>query len=97
MSARRIICMLAGGVPAVFIACGGGGDGYGGSSPAPTVLASAQQQFRAIAGVSMGADGAMNLGTKHSDLFGTIAALGGPVDMNEMLRAIIMEISTCNR
>jgi S-formylglutathione hydrolase FrmB len=33
------------------------------------------RQFRAIAGVSMGAYGAMNIGTKHSDLFGTITLI----------------------
>lgn len=34
----------------------------------------------------MGAYGAMNVGTKHADLFGVIAALGGPVDMTQLLR-----------
>lgn len=34
----------------------------------------------------MGGYGAMNLGTKHTDLFGTIASLGGPVDMRQLLR-----------
>lgn len=33
----------------------------------------------------MGAYGAMNLGTKHAELFGTIASLGGPVDMQQLL------------
>ncbi len=37
----------------------------------------------------MGAYGAMNIGTKHSDLFGTIAALGGPVDMRQLLRDMV--------
>lgn len=37
----------------------------------------------------MGAFGAMNLGTKHADLFGTIAALGGPVDMRQLLRDMV--------
>ena len=66
---------------AVFAACGG----HGGSGPdtTPTTSSSLQahRQFRAVAGISMGAYGAMNIGTKHADLFGTIAALGGPVDM----------------
>ena len=70
----------------VFAACGG----HGGSGPdtTPTMSSSLQahRQFRAIAGVSMGAYGAMNIGTKHADLFGTIAALGGPVDMQQLLR-----------
>ena len=37
----------------------------------------------------MGAFGAMNLGTKHADLFSTIAALGGPVDMRQLLRDLV--------
>lgn len=37
----------------------------------------------------MGAYGAMNLGTKHNDLFGTIAALGGPLDMRQLLRDVV--------
>lgn len=64
--------------------CGGGGGGGGNSNPPPSLEAS--RQFRAIAGVSMGAYGAMNLGTKHSELFGTIASLGGPVDMLQLIR-----------
>lgn len=43
------------------------------------------RDFRAIAGVSMGAYGALNLGTKHRDTFGAIGSLGGPVDMRELL------------
>ena len=74
---------------AVLAACGG----HGGSGPDTTSATAgplqAHRQFRAIAGVSMGAYGAMNLGTKHSDLFGTIAALGGPVDMRQLLRDMV--------
>ena len=74
---------------AVLTACGG----HGGSGPdtTPTTSSSLQvhRQFRAIAGVSMGAYGAMNIGTKHSDLFSTIAALGGPVDMRQLLRDMV--------
>jgi Putative esterase len=82
-------------------ACNGHGNGGGGGSNAtptpgtpvpgtptpsgPPPLAQSRQ-FRALAGVSMGAYGAMNLGTKHSDIFSTIAALGGPVDMQQLLR-----------
>ena len=47
--------------------------------------------FRAIAGVSMGAYGAMNLATKRPDLFVIIGALGGPVDLSQLLRDIINE------
>ena len=78
----------------------GGGGGSGGSNATPTPGTpvpggptpsgppplSQSRQFRALAGVSMGAYGAMNLGTKHSDIFSTIAALGGPVDMQQLLR-----------
>ena len=83
----RYCTWLAGaGAMAVLTACGG----HGGSGPdtTPTTSSSLQahRQFRAIAGVSMGAYGAMNIGTKHADLFGTIAALGGPVDMQQLLR-----------
>jgi enterochelin esterase-like enzyme len=74
---------------AVLAACGG----HGGSGPdtTPTTASPlpAHRQFRAIAGVSMGAFGAMNLGTKHADLFSTIAALGGPVDMRQLLRDLV--------
>src|SRR5262245_24207849 len=72
---------------AVFLmSCGGhGGSGPPGAS-APATSPQAHRQFRAIAGISMGAYGAMNLGTKHADLFSTIGALGGPVDMQQLLR-----------
>ena len=74
---------------AVLTACGGhGGSGPDTTSPTSSSL-QAHRQFRAIAGVSMGAYGAMNIGTKHSDLFGTIAALGGPVDMRQLLRDMV--------
>ena len=76
---------------AVLSACGG----HGGSGPEPLAsptpggsLADARA-YRAISGVSMGAFGAMNLGTKHADLFGTIASLGGPVDMRQLLRDMV--------
>ncbi len=39
----------------------------------------------------MGAYGAMNLATKHPDVFGTIGALGGPIDLLQLLRDIINE------
>jgi pimeloyl-ACP methyl ester carboxylesterase len=48
-------------------------------------------KFRAITGVSMGAYGAMNLATKHPDLFGIIGALGGPIDLSQLLRDIVNE------
>jgi enterochelin esterase-like enzyme len=63
------------------------GDGNGGAAPSgPPPPLEASRQFRALAGVSMGGYGAMNLGTKRDDLFGTIASLGGPVDMQQLLR-----------
>jgi len=65
----------------------GGNDGGGSGTPTgPPPPLQDSRQFRAIAGVSMGAYGAMNLGTKRADLFGTIASLGGPVDMQQLLR-----------
>jgi hypothetical protein len=64
----------------LVLGCGGSGGGHGQPPQAVT------PEFRAIAGVSMGAYGAMNLGTKHPELFGTIASLGGPVDMTQLLR-----------
>lgn len=66
--------------------CGHGGSGDGGPPSGPPPALQESRQFRAIAGVSMGAYGAMNLGTKHADIFGTIASLGGPVDMQQLLR-----------
>ena len=70
-----------------------------GASPTPTsngatptaTPGAAHPQFRAIAGVSMGAYGAMNLATKHPELFGTIGALGGPIDMSQLLRDTVTE------
>lgn len=57
------------------------------STPGGTVVPREQsRQFRAIAGVSMGAFGAMNTGTRRHDIFGVIGALGGPVDSMQLLR-----------
>jgi hypothetical protein len=69
-----------------LLGCNGGGGGGGGGAPAGQPVGT--REFRAIAGVSMGGYGAMNLGTKHPDLFGTIGSLGGPVDMEQLLRDI---------
>lgn len=74
--------LVLGAVLALTSACGGGGDGDG-SRPAPAPQEN--PQFRAIAGISMGAFGAANLGTKYADVFGAIGALGGPVDMKQLL------------
>ncbi len=72
-------------------ACGGhGGSGPDvGPSPTPGGSLTIERQYRAISGVSMGAFGAMNLGTKHADTFSTIASLGGPVDMRQLLRDVV--------
>ena len=73
---------------AALTSCGG----HGGSGPDTTPTDGSledHREFRAIAGVSMGAYGAMNLGTKHAELFSTIAALGGPVDMQQLLRDMV--------
>ncbi|MBI4515521.1 MAG: hypothetical protein HY699_06875 [Deltaproteobacteria bacterium] len=74
---------------AVLTACGGNGGSGPDTTPTTGGSLQAHRQFRAVAGVSMGAYGAMNLGTKHADLFGTIAALGGPVDMRQLLRDMV--------
>lgn len=78
----------------LIAACSGGGGGNdngnnGGGGPPPPLAAS--RTFRAIAGVSMGGYGALNLGTKRRDLFGTIGSLGGPVDMQQLLRDSITD------
>ncbi|MBI4514971.1 MAG: hypothetical protein HY699_04035 [Deltaproteobacteria bacterium] len=57
-------------------------------TPTPDSL-QARRQFRALAGVSMRAYGAMNLGAKQAELFGTIAALSGPIDMRQLLRDMV--------
>jgi hypothetical protein len=49
-------------------------------------------QFRAIGGVSMGAYGAMNIGLGRPDFFKTIASLGGPLDMNYLLKFIEVDM-----
>lgn len=54
----------------------------------PAEPPSGTRENRAIAGVSMGGYGAMNLGTKRPDLFGAIGSLGGPVDMGALLNDI---------
>src|SRR5581483_3254861 len=73
---------------ALLAACGGGGGGNADGSEGPKVPPPAPQEnapFRAIAGISMGAYGALNLGTKHPDAFGVIGSLGGPVDLTQLL------------
>jgi hypothetical protein len=57
--------------------------------PSPVVPREASRAFRAIGGVSMGAYGALNIATKLDHLFGTVAALGGPVDLVELLRHMV--------
>jgi enterochelin esterase-like enzyme len=70
--------------------CGSsGGDGGDADAPpltGPPPALEESRAFRAIAGVSMGGYGALNLGTKYPDYFGVIGSLGGPVDMQELLR-----------
>lgn len=73
----------------VALGCGGHGGSGPETTPATSAPLQANRQFRAITGISMGAYGAMNIGTKRSDLFATIAALGGPVDMRQMLRDMV--------
>ena len=73
---------------ALVSGCGGGGGGGDGDTDLPPFELTEAREFRAIAGVSMGGYGALNLGTKHGALFGTIASLGGPVDMTRLLGTI---------
>jgi hypothetical protein len=77
----------------LLAACGGGGGGNdnGADDDAPAPPPAASRTYRAIAGVSMGAYGALNLGTKHRELFGTIGALGGPVDLQQLMRDSITD------
>lgn len=93
---RFLLCLL------ILLGAGLGGcsNGSGGSSssnstPGP-LTPDDSREFRAITGVSMGAYGALNLGTKRSDLFGVIGSLGGPIDMDELIRHIgnILEVKT---
>ncbi len=86
---RRCAQIGGAGAIAVLSACGGHGGSGPDTIPATSTSLQAHRQFRAIAGISMGAYGAMNLGTKHSDLFATIAALGGPVDMRQLLSDMV--------
>jgi hypothetical protein len=54
----------------------------------PAEPPSGTRESRAIAGVSMGGYGALNLGTKRVDLFAAIGSLGGPVDQGALLEDI---------
>jgi len=49
-------------------------------------------QYRAIAGVSMGGYGAMNIGLSHPQYFKTIGSLGGPLDMAYLLKYIEVDM-----
>jgi hypothetical protein len=85
----RLATALVAAAAAGILACGGGGGDGDEALPAP--LPQENPRFRAIAGVSMGAYGALNVGTKHRDAFGTIAALGGPVDLRQLLADTVEE------
>ncbi len=74
----------------LLAACGGGGGGNDKQTGPPPALTDSRT-YRAIAGVSMGGYAALNLGTKHRDLFGTIGSLGGPVDLQQLLRDSITD------
>jgi len=69
--------------------CSGSSSGGGGGDPCnpPSVdtALGATRTYRGIAGVSMGGYGALNLGTKHQDMFGMIGSMGGPVDLWQLL------------
>lgn len=78
---------------AVAISSLAGGCSRGGSEVAPpsAPVTLGAREFRAIAGVSMGGYGALNIGTKYDHLFSTIGSLGGPVDLEELLRHIVRD------
>ncbi len=58
----------------------------------PTKVGKGSPQYRAIAGVSMGGYGAMNIGMSHPDTFKTMACLGGPLDMAYLLKFIKVDM-----
>jgi hypothetical protein len=60
--------------------------------PFPTGAGKGNPQFRAIAGVSMGGYGAMNIGLSHPDAFQTMACLGGLLDMAYLLKFIEVDM-----
>lgn len=89
-SVLGIRAALAGGILAAALGCDDGSNDGGGGMPNPVPGSlEDRREFRAIAGVSMGAYGAMNIGTKHPELFGVIGSLGGPVDMTQLMRQIV--------
>jgi hypothetical protein len=61
--------------------------------PSPQIkVGKGSPQFRAIAGVSMGGYGAMNIGLSHPGTFATLACLGGPLDMAYLLKFIEVDM-----
>lgn len=83
---RFAIAALVMGTLFLGVGCSGSGDDDDGVviNP-PDEDPSGTRESRAIAGVSMGGYGALNLGTKHVDRFGAIGSLGGPVDLGAVL------------
>lgn len=77
--AARLACALF-----AILGCSNGGDDDDVTNP-PSGPPPGSRESRAIAGVSMGGYGALNLGTKRVDLFGAIGSLGGPVDLGVVL------------
>jgi hypothetical protein len=62
------------------------------AAEAQSALGKGSPQFRAIGGVSMGAYGAMNIGLGRPGFFNTIASLGGPLDMEYLLKFIEVDM-----
>src|SRR5262249_30323469 len=91
MLIRRLL--IVGTALVAVIGCSNGhgdnGSNFNPTTPPPPLTDG--RNFRAIAGISMGAYGAMNIGTKHTDLFSTIAALGGPIDMVQLLHDAVTD------
>ena len=62
------------------------------TQPAIAGVGKGSAQFRAIAGVSMGGYGAMNIGLSYPDDFKSIACLGGPLDMGYLFKYIEVDM-----
>ena len=65
---------------------------FSGDIPIPARVGIGSPQFRAITGVSMGGYGAMNTGLTHPNTFKTVACLGGPLDMDYLLKFIEVDL-----
>ncbi len=93
MSRNRVVrlWLALGALLIALPVCSSGGSGSGvpaAGCPDNESSGTSTRDNRAIAGVSMGGYGALNLGTKRQDFFGVIGSMGGPVDLRQLLRDI---------